>query len=71
MLINALEVVIEEEGNGKVAYEARGLLVHVKFIMAFEVLLDLLMHTKSLSNYLQQRLCVSYRCDYITGGAPE
>ena len=55
-LINALEVVIEEEGNGKVACEARGLLVHVKkfeFIMAFEVLLDLLMHTKSLSDYLQ------------------
>ena len=39
-LINALEAVIEEEGNGKVACKARGLLVHVKkfeFIMAFEV----------------------------------
>ena len=55
VLINALEVVIEVERNGKVA---RGLLLHVKkfdFIMAFEVLLDLLMHTKSLSNYLQQK----------------
>ena len=32
--------------------------MHVKkfqFIMAFEVLLDLLMHTKSLSDYLQQK----------------
>ena len=57
-LINALEVVIEEKRNGKVACEARGLLLHVKkfdFIMAFEVLLDLLMHTKSLSDYLQQK----------------
>ena len=57
-LINALEVVIEEERSGKVACEARGLLLHVKkfdFIMAFEVLLDFLMHTKSLSDYLQQK----------------
>ena len=57
-LINALEAVIEEEGNGKIACEARGLLVHVKkfkFIMALEVLLDILMHTKSLSDYLQQK----------------
>ena len=57
-LINALEIVIEEEKNGKVACEARGLLMHIKkfeFIMAFEVLLDLLMHTKSLSDYLQQK----------------
>ena len=42
--------------------------MHVKkfeFIMAFEVLLDLLMHTKSLSDYLQQRDFVS-ATDMIT-----
>ena len=38
--------------------EARGLLVNIKkfeFILAFEVFLDLLMHTKTLSDYLQQK----------------
>ena len=57
-LICALEIVIEEKKNGKVACEARRLLVHIKkfeFIMAFEVLLNLLMHTKSLLDYLQQK----------------
>ena len=57
-LITALETAIEEDEKGKAAYEARGLLLHImkfEFILAFEVLLDLLMHTKSLSDYLQQK----------------
>ena len=57
-LISALEVIIEEERNGRIVCEARGLLVNIKkfeFILAFEVLLDLLMHTKTLSDYLQQK----------------
>ena len=54
-LINALEVVIQKERNGMVACEAKGLLMHVKKFEAFEVLLDLLMHTKSLSDYFHQK----------------
>ena len=57
-LISALAVIIEEENNGSVVCEARGILVNIKkleFILAFYVLLDLLMHNKTLSYFLQRK----------------
>ena len=56
-IIKSLEKIIDEETDGKTVCEAVGLHTVVcsfQFVFAFVVLLDLLLHTKSLSDYLQQ-----------------
>lgn len=56
-IIKSLEKIIDEDTDGKTVCEAVGLhtvICSFQFVFAFVVLLDLLLHTKSLSDYLQQ-----------------
>lgn len=56
-IIKSLEKIIDGETDGKTTCEAVGLHIIIcsfQFVFAFVVLLDLLLHTKALSDYLQQ-----------------
>ena len=57
-VIRTLQKISQEDTNGRIASEAMGLLSQVckfQFILAFVTLLDLLLHSKSLSDYLQRK----------------
>ena len=56
-IINSIEKIIDGEIDGKTTCEAIGLhtiICSFQFVFVFVVLLDLLLHTKALSDYLQQ-----------------
>ena len=53
-IIKSLDNIIDEETDGKTICEAVGLhtvICSFRFVFAFVVLLDLLLHTKALSDY--------------------